>query len=854
MTGDESYHAECFRCRLCQKRIEDLVFAKTSQGIYCMVCHNERISKSKRSRTAGSRVSSVAPQHVRDKELPRAPVNNAQRNGAAHAELAPAFNSIAAEAATSAATPIRLSGESASGRRLSLRERLRPSPIEIAPLSTAASAAASEPSSAMSFESFVPILAPPVDSGDAELENALEPGTPPTPPRSVEHLRLQASEGFAPDIEPRAEESLGPPPNRPAPQTPGPKPMAATAATQTPSAAATASQTPLAATTATQTPVRLRHQQSKSLESPFSQVIPSPGSFLDLDHVAQHETPGSLTLSPAGQHGSLHLERSGTISRLASKVLRHRKTSSGGPAPPGSAGATSILSSSRRNSHRLGSQDLTRDALEHELQAKTERIANLEQSVDMQKQNRELELQLDTRKQMLANLETRLTAARAETTSILQHRHRASDLSVSLVDWQARVVHDLDASLKVAKDRTTRELEKLFRQRDDLRRDCDLLANARDTLTNEVNDLDQRRTQLTGLNESVVRSIQDGMSSGAAPREISSDADRTPIQQQREFAPDRQLIARNIMEPSTEMVQNAPMLSRQASQRTSSPAPSDSIDDVVVQKKTIWGKSGVKKAFRWGKSDTNAGTSLPVSRSQERLNKTGGLFQPLKRTWQSQGALNSYLGSEETLEGSQDSRIATPGCTTVFGNSLVSQAAIENREVPDIVTSCIRALELGCLEFEGLYRKSGGTGAMRLLVDGFESGQMPDAERLMADPAATSSVLKQYLRKLAQPLIPYSFYEPVVLTAGIQDEHHRLAALRDLLEGFPSAHRQTLLAVLRHMLRVTQFSGRNLMTPRNLAVVLAPSIIWDQTGAREIEDMAAKTLIVQFLIERADRL
>jgi hypothetical protein len=37
MTGDESYHAHCFTCRTCKRRIEELVFAKTSQGIYCMV-------------------------------------------------------------------------------------------------------------------------------------------------------------------------------------------------------------------------------------------------------------------------------------------------------------------------------------------------------------------------------------------------------------------------------------------------------------------------------------------------------------------------------------------------------------------------------------------------------------------------------------------------------------------------------------------------------------------------------------------------------------------------------------------------------------------------------------------------
>lgn len=48
MTGDDSYHAHCFKCKVCKTRIDELVFAKTSQGIYCMKCHNERMAKIRR--------------------------------------------------------------------------------------------------------------------------------------------------------------------------------------------------------------------------------------------------------------------------------------------------------------------------------------------------------------------------------------------------------------------------------------------------------------------------------------------------------------------------------------------------------------------------------------------------------------------------------------------------------------------------------------------------------------------------------------------------------------------------------------------------------------------------------------
>ncbi len=48
MTGDDSYHAHCFKCRACNNRIDELMFAKTSHGIYCMNCHHQRVARSRR--------------------------------------------------------------------------------------------------------------------------------------------------------------------------------------------------------------------------------------------------------------------------------------------------------------------------------------------------------------------------------------------------------------------------------------------------------------------------------------------------------------------------------------------------------------------------------------------------------------------------------------------------------------------------------------------------------------------------------------------------------------------------------------------------------------------------------------
>lgn len=67
MTGDESYHASCFACRACRRHITELVFAKTSHGIYCMACHNERVARSKRLRKQGTAKPREAPAKEKEK-------------------------------------------------------------------------------------------------------------------------------------------------------------------------------------------------------------------------------------------------------------------------------------------------------------------------------------------------------------------------------------------------------------------------------------------------------------------------------------------------------------------------------------------------------------------------------------------------------------------------------------------------------------------------------------------------------------------------------------------------------------------------------------------------------------------
>lgn len=48
LTGDQAFCASCFRCRNCKRKIENLRYARTSQGIFCMSCHESLMARRKK--------------------------------------------------------------------------------------------------------------------------------------------------------------------------------------------------------------------------------------------------------------------------------------------------------------------------------------------------------------------------------------------------------------------------------------------------------------------------------------------------------------------------------------------------------------------------------------------------------------------------------------------------------------------------------------------------------------------------------------------------------------------------------------------------------------------------------------
>ncbi|KAF2750093.1 RhoGAP-domain-containing protein [Sporormia fimetaria CBS 119925] len=70
LTGDQAFCANCFRCRNCKRKIENLRYARTSQGIFCMTCHESLMA---RRRKKSKKPPAVAAAPKVDKSLPALP-------------------------------------------------------------------------------------------------------------------------------------------------------------------------------------------------------------------------------------------------------------------------------------------------------------------------------------------------------------------------------------------------------------------------------------------------------------------------------------------------------------------------------------------------------------------------------------------------------------------------------------------------------------------------------------------------------------------------------------------------------------------------------------------------------------
>uniref|UniRef100_A0A3B5BJ06 Rho GTPase-activating protein 4-like n=1 Tax=Stegastes partitus TaxID=144197 RepID=A0A3B5BJ06_9TELE len=146
------------------------------------------------------------------------------------------------------------------------------------------------------------------------------------------------------------------------------------------------------------------------------------------------------------------------------------------------------------------------------------------------------------------------------------------------------------------------------------------------------------------------------------------------------------------------------------------------------------------------------------------------------------------------------------------------------QQIPIVVESCIRFINLNGLHHEGIFRVPGPQMEVNNLRDAFERGEDPLAERWY-DLDSVAGVLKLYFRGLENPLFPIDSTSQLLEHTQIKNEAERAAQLKSVISSYP----EPVIIVMRYLFaflhHVSQYSDENMMQPYNLAVCFGPSLV-----------------------------
>ncbi|XP_064778293.1 rho GTPase-activating protein 4-like isoform X2 [Oncorhynchus masou masou] len=160
----------------------------------------------------------------------------------------------------------------------------------------------------------------------------------------------------------------------------------------------------------------------------------------------------------------------------------------------------------------------------------------------------------------------------------------------------------------------------------------------------------------------------------------------------------------------------------------------------------------------------------------------------------------------------------------LFTGDMLSFIQASGQEIPVVVESCIRFINLNGLHHEGIFRVPGSQGKVNSLRDAFERGEDPVADS-RCDLDSVAGVLKLYFRTLENPLFPRDSTAQLLEYAQIDNETERAAKLKSVISSYPPpvcTIMRYLFAFLHH---VSQYSDENMMQPYNLAVCFGPSLL-----------------------------
>mmetsp|Transcript_13942 Transcript_13942/g.21074 ORF Transcript_13942/g.21074 Transcript_13942/m.21074 type:complete len:656 (-) Transcript_13942:126-2093(-) len=167
-------------------------------------------------------------------------------------------------------------------------------------------------------------------------------------------------------------------------------------------------------------------------------------------------------------------------------------------------------------------------------------------------------------------------------------------------------------------------------------------------------------------------------------------------------------------------------------------------------------------------------------------------------------------------------------------------------DVPIILVNLINAVKmLGGYTVEGIFRLSATKDDLIRLRAQFDRGNYEVKE---TSPHVPAGLLKQWLRELAEPLIPTTSYEEAI---NIAKAKPTAKDIQRFVKNLPDLNQKVIEHIVKMAGEIAALSSVNKMTFGNLAIVFAPGILRNPSDdpAEMLENSKYESIFTKVLLE-----
>ena len=436
--------------------------------------------------------------------------------------------------------------------------------------------------------------------------------------------------------------------------------------------------------------------------------------------------------------------------------------------------------------------------LRRQLHNSEQRVAELERQFMSEKDLRSLNRVLIEKRKTVSVLDsqTEIMIQQLEVLAGYVERAKGSKEPMNISELEDSAIKEFVQKLERLKRTMSTEVETLYRQRDDLQEDKSRIMALREQALVEFEQLSAKNAQLADMNNDLTHQIQERFKAQSG---TGVDSPRPPMNglgiytQHHKDKSNTSIQMDDVsLRPSTSTTLFSSINSYpQAMDQDPGMEPATVLSAPHVvnirkgqAKKFNWKKGGqtvakgvskgFKGAFSSGQQERNQqwqgqpgdNIGMPYNMTVAPVEPAAGGPNSLPRSVSNDPSRQGFglFKKSNTMSKNSSNGNLTPAenPATLFGSDLVERADYERRQIPSVVTRCIEEVELRGMDIEGIYRKTGGSGQVKIIQEGFDKTEDYDISDPGLDITAVTSVLKQYFRKLPNPLLTFDVYDRIL--------------------------------------------------------------------------------------------